>query len=118
VNPGELTPGISAGEYEQRRRRLLDALPEDSVVVSVSAPVKYMSGSKPLEYAISLAVLTIVQISCTRRVYATLQTHTYRNSVSYKYRQASDFWYLTGFNEPDSALTLGWRSHVDWAMFG
>lgn len=26
---------------------------------------------------------------------------------SYKYRQASDFWYLTGFEEPNSAVTLG-----------
>jgi intermediate cleaving peptidase 55 len=29
---------------------------------------------------------------------------------SYKFRQASDFWYLTGFDEPDSALVLG-KSH-------
>lgn len=26
---------------------------------------------------------------------------------SYKYRQNSDFWYLTGFAEPDSAVILG-----------
>lgn len=26
---------------------------------------------------------------------------------SYKHRQASDFWYLTGFEEPDSAVILG-----------
>ena len=26
---------------------------------------------------------------------------------SYKYRQASDFWYLTGFEEPNSAVILG-----------
>jgi hypothetical protein len=26
---------------------------------------------------------------------------------SYKYRQNSDFWYLTGFAEPDSAVVLG-----------
>ena len=25
---------------------------------------------------------------------------------SYKHRQASDFWYLTGFEEPDSAVIL------------
>lgn len=25
---------------------------------------------------------------------------------SYKFRQASDFWYLTGFEEPDSAIIL------------
>lgn len=28
-------------------------------------------------------------------------------SRSYKFRQASDFWYLTGFEEPDAALVLG-----------
>jgi Aminopeptidase P, N-terminal domain len=27
--------------------------------------------------------------------------------LSYKYRQDSDFWYLTGFEEPNSAVTLG-----------
>jgi hypothetical protein len=26
---------------------------------------------------------------------------------SYKFRQDSDFWYLTGFHEPDAALVLG-----------
>jgi hypothetical protein len=26
---------------------------------------------------------------------------------SYKFRQASNFWYLTGFEEPDSMLILG-----------
>lgn len=26
---------------------------------------------------------------------------------SYKYRQSSDLWYLTGFEEPDSAVILG-----------
>ena len=28
-------------------------------------------------------------------------------SNSYKFRQASDFWYLTGVSEPESAVTLG-----------
>lgn len=27
-------------------------------------------------------------------------------NISYKFRQASDFWYLTGFEEPDAALIL------------
>ena len=26
--------------------------------------------------------------------------------TSYKFRQASDFWYLTGFDEPDAAVVL------------
>jgi len=46
-------------------------LPESSMVVCMSAPVKYMSGE-----------------------------------IFYKYRQASDFWYLTGFEEPESAVVL------------
>ncbi|EIN10128.1 hypothetical protein PUNSTDRAFT_64678 [Punctularia strigosozonata HHB-11173 SS5] len=70
IRPKETTPGVPAEEYERRRRELMERLPDNSVVVSVSAPVKYMSG---------------------------------RN---YKYRQASDFWYLTGFEEPDSAVIL------------
>ncbi|KAG6896860.1 hypothetical protein C0992_005607 [Termitomyces sp. T32_za158] len=28
-------------------------------------------------------------------------------NIFYKYRQASNFWYLTGFEEPDSAVVLG-----------
>ncbi|KAG6889042.1 hypothetical protein C0995_004325 [Termitomyces sp. Mi166 len=71
LQPHELTPGIPAEDYEQRRRSLIDRLPENSLVVCVSAPVKYMS-----------------------------------NNIFYKYRQASNFWYLTGFDEPDSAVIL------------
>lgn len=43
--PQYLTPGIPAEDYEQRRRKLMDSLPENSIVVSVAAPIKYMSGS-------------------------------------------------------------------------
>ncbi|KIM84024.1 hypothetical protein PILCRDRAFT_819055 [Piloderma croceum F 1598] len=71
VKPNELTAGIPSEEYERRRRALMDSLPDDSIVVSVAAPIKYMS-----------------------------------NNIFYKYRQASDFWYLTGFEEPDSAIIL------------
>ncbi|KAF8122798.1 Creatinase/Aminopeptidase P [Boletus edulis] len=49
----------------------MESLPNDSVVVSVAAPIKYMSGK-----------------------------------IFYKFRQASDFWYLTGFEEPDAAVIL------------
>ncbi|KAF8485194.1 peptidase M24 [Russula ochroleuca] len=71
VNPGEVTPGIPASEYERRRRQLIDGLPDGSLVVCMAGHVKYMSGA-----------------------------------IFYKFRQASDFWYLTGFEEPDSALIL------------
>ncbi|TFK22199.1 peptidase M24 [Coprinopsis marcescibilis] len=67
----DITPGITAEEYEERRKRLMESLPDNSVVVSVAAPIKYMS-----------------------------------KNIFYKYRQASDFWYLTGFEEPNSAVVL------------
>ncbi|KAF9224423.1 peptidase M24 [Gyrodon lividus] len=71
LRPHELTPGIPVEEYERRRKELMDNLPSNSVVVSVAAPIKYMSGN-----------------------------------IFYKFRQASDFWYLTGFQEPDAAVIL------------
>lgn len=33
-----------------------------------------------------------------------------RPRCSYRFRQRSNFWYLTGFEEPDSALILGAHS--------
>ena len=45
VKPNELTPGIPSEEYERRRAALMDTLPGDSIVVSVAAPIKYMSNS-------------------------------------------------------------------------
>ncbi|KAF8164915.1 peptidase M24, structural domain-containing protein [Crassisporium funariophilum] len=71
VRQNDLTPGIPASDYEQRRRNLMDSLPDRSVVVSVATPMKYMSGN-----------------------------------IFYKYRPASDLWYLTGFEEPNSAVIL------------
>lgn len=46
VQRDELTPGIPSSDYEGRRKKLMELLPEKSVVVSVAAPVKYMSGSE------------------------------------------------------------------------
>ena len=45
VKKHDLTPGIPASEYDQRRRNLMESLPDKSIVVSVAAPTKYMSGS-------------------------------------------------------------------------
>ncbi|KAG9091322.1 hypothetical protein FS749_016636 [Ceratobasidium sp. UAMH 11750] len=42
--PDELTPGIAAAEYHQRRQRLMESVPPGSVVVSRAAVLKYMSG--------------------------------------------------------------------------
>lgn len=67
----QLTPGIPASEYHDRRRRLMNRLPDNSVVVAMSGRVKSMSGN-----------------------------------IFYKFRQESNFWYLTGFQEPDSAVVL------------
>ncbi|KAN0063967.1 aminopeptidase [Thecaphora frezii] len=78
LDPGEglvatdqLTPGIPASEYESRRRRLMERLPDGSIAVLFSGRVKSMSGN-----------------------------------IFYKFRQESNFWYLTGFQEPDSAVLL------------
>ncbi|KAG8737804.1 hypothetical protein FRC12_017017 [Ceratobasidium sp. 428] len=46
VAAGELTPGIQATEYHERRRKLVDSLPPGSIVVSRAAMLKYMSGRK------------------------------------------------------------------------
>ncbi|KAI0129641.1 metallopeptidase family M24 [Xylariales sp. AK1849] len=43
--PGELTPGITAQEYHERRSRLLASLPADSAVLLPSAQVQYRSGA-------------------------------------------------------------------------
>lgn len=43
VRAGELTPGITAAEYEDRRRRLMDSLPPGSVVVCMGGTVRLVS---------------------------------------------------------------------------
>ncbi|KAG8716192.1 hypothetical protein FRC08_009755 [Ceratobasidium sp. 394] len=82
--PDELTPGIAAAEYHQRRQRLMESVPPGSVVVSRAAVLKYMSGQ-----------------------------------IFYKFRQSSNFWYLTGVEEQHSAVILykaldakGYRMHL------
>lgn len=69
---GELTEGIPAIEYAERRKRLMDSLPERSVVILPGARLQYASGG-----------------------------------IFYKFRQASDFYYLTGWLEHDAAVILG-----------
>ena len=84
----------------------MGSLPAGSVVVSVAGQMKYMSGRKllysfpaytqthlfPRNFVCSYSwVLYALHLICKR---------------SYKFRQASDFWYLTGFEEPDSAVIL------------
>ncbi|KAH7105259.1 Creatinase/Aminopeptidase P [Auriculariales sp. MPI-PUGE-AT-0066] len=71
LQPGEMTPGIQRSEYEARRARLMNTLPDGSIVVSAAASIKYMS-----------------------------------EKIFYKYRQNSDFWYLTGWQEPNAAIVM------------
>ncbi|KAK1564902.1 hypothetical protein Q3G72_014165 [Acer saccharum] len=47
---GEITPGKGAEEYNSRRKRLLDLLPENSVAILAVAPVKMMTDVVPYTY--------------------------------------------------------------------
>lgn len=91
---GELTPGIPATEYEQRRCRLMDRLPDNAIAVCVGARLQYMSQSilcvEPFRLIHVLKSPFIVFVA----------------SHSFPFRQATDFAYLTGFLEPDAAVVL------------
>ncbi|KAI0888326.1 aminopeptidase-like protein [Annulohypoxylon maeteangense] len=71
LKSGELTPGITAQEYHERRVKLMNSLPPNSAVILPSATLHYRSGA-----------------------------------VFYPFRQESNFFYLTGFSEPDSLAVL------------
>ncbi|KZV93997.1 Creatinase/aminopeptidase [Exidia glandulosa HHB12029] len=64
LKEGEMTGGIQSAEYAARRARLVDALPDDSIVVAAAAP------------------------------------------INYRYRQNSNFWYLTGWAEHNAAIII------------
>lgn len=51
--------------------------------------------------------LPIVQKFCEPTLLLLLRQPEFMYASSYKFRQASDFWYLTGFQEADAALILG-----------
>ncbi|KAI4185901.1 MAG: hypothetical protein L6R41_003838 [Letrouitia leprolyta] len=72
LKPGELTPGITALEYAQRRSRLAAKLPKDGVAILAASELKFRSGP-----------------------------------VFYEFHQDPDFFYLTGFNEPDAVAVIG-----------
>ncbi|KAL8657358.1 MAG: hypothetical protein Q9226_002007 [Calogaya cf. arnoldii] len=72
LKPGELTPGISALEYAQRRSKLASKLPKNGIAILAASDVKYRSGA-----------------------------------VFYDFHQDSDFFYLTGFNEPEAVAVIG-----------
>lgn len=79
LNPGELTPGIPASEYYQRRidlsRRLIDINSNNKnksiLAILIGNQLKYASGP-----------------------------------VFYPFQQNNNFFYLSGFNEPDAMMML------------
>ncbi|XVF41749.1 hypothetical protein PTKIN_Ptkin01aG0305200 [Pterospermum kingtungense] len=50
MKEGEITPGITTEEYISRRKRLLELLPEKSLVIIASAPVKMMTDVVPYTF--------------------------------------------------------------------
>ncbi|KAL1976111.1 hypothetical protein VTN31DRAFT_2393 [Thermomyces dupontii] len=50
LRPGELTPGITAQEYAQRRSRLANRLPKNAIAVLAAAEVKYKAPGIFYEY--------------------------------------------------------------------
>lgn len=50
VGAGEITPGITEQEYAARRKKLLELLPEKSLVIMASAPVKMMTDVVPYPF--------------------------------------------------------------------
>ncbi|KAF2837609.1 xaa-pro dipeptidase app [Patellaria atrata CBS 101060] len=68
---GEVTPGITAQEYADRRSNLAKALPKNSIAVLAASELKYRSGA-----------------------------------VFYEFHQDPDFFYLTGFNEPEALAII------------
>ncbi|KAL2832693.1 xaa-pro dipeptidase app [Aspergillus pseudoustus] len=71
LGPGELTPGITALEYAQRRSRLANKLPKGSVAVLAAAEVTYRA-----------------------------------SGIFHEYRQESNFFYLSGFKEPNALAII------------
>lgn len=47
---GEVTPGITIEEYIGRRKKLVDLLPENSLAIISSAPVKMMTDVVPYTF--------------------------------------------------------------------
>ena len=72
LRPGELTPGITAVEYAQRRNQLAARLPENAIAIIAASDIVFRSG------------------------------HAF-----YEFHQDPDFFYLTGFNEPEALAIIG-----------
>lgn len=50
LKEGEMTPGITSDEYISRRKKLLELLPEKSLAIIASAPVKMMTDVVPYSF--------------------------------------------------------------------
>lgn len=50
LKEGEITPGITGDEYISRRKKLLQLLPEKSLAIIASAPVKMMTDVVPYTF--------------------------------------------------------------------
>ncbi|KAL9113820.1 MAG: hypothetical protein Q9187_007558 [Circinaria calcarea] len=72
LKAGEITPGITALEYSQRRSKLAAKLPKDAIAILAAAETKYRSGA-----------------------------------VFYDFHQETNFFYLTGFKEPEALAVIG-----------
>ena len=68
--------------YRERRKQLLDQMPEGSIMVIAAESVK-----------------------------------TRNNDAEYPFRQSSNFYYLTGFNEPDALLVMAKGSEAPVTLF-
>ncbi|SLM36950.1 xaa-pro aminopeptidase [Lasallia pustulata] len=71
LKPGEITPGITALEYAERRSKLAARLPKNAIAVVAASEIQYRSGA-----------------------------------VFYEFHQDSNFFYLTGFNEPEALAII------------
>lgn len=50
MKEGEITPGITSEEYMQRRKKLLEFLPENSLAIVAAAPIKMMTDVVPYNF--------------------------------------------------------------------
>ncbi|CCH61738.1 hypothetical protein TBLA_0F01960 [Henningerozyma blattae CBS 6284] len=100
VQPGQLTPGISAAEYFSRRLRIANALRSRSTSGSTS-------NSRPSSSSSSSSCPSILAILAGNKV------HYASGPVFYPFQQNTDLFYLTGWNEPDSIAVLELAPHED-----
>lgn len=107
LQPGELTPFISAAEYHARRQRLVDSLEDGAVVIIAGGQIQYMTQN-------ILSVTWSFAWSCPSewRAHRSRPETAHPRPLllglcSYRFRQQSNMWYLTGFEEPNSAIVIG-----------